>query len=50
MENFGIKFFSQEPIIPGLIVGLAAFLIGSYIFPDKEFPGTMNEEMGNLEA
>ncbi|MEN6462388.1 MAG: sodium:solute symporter family protein, partial [Syntrophomonas sp.] len=47
MENFGIKFFSLEPIIPGLIVGLIAFLIGSYLFPDKEFPGTMNEELGN---
>lgn len=35
MENFGVKFFSLEPIIPGLMVGLLAFVIGSYLFPDN---------------
>lgn len=46
MENFGIKFFSLEAIFPGLIVGFISFVLGSYLFPDKEFPGTMEAETG----
>jgi len=46
MENFGIKFFSLEPIIPGLAVGFVSFVLGSYLFPDKEFPGTYRDEIG----
>lgn len=46
MENFGWKLFGLEPIIPGLIVGLIAFVAGSYLFPDKLFPGTVKEELG----
>lgn len=46
MENFGVKFFSLEAIIPGLIVGFFSFVIGSYLFPDKAFPGTMEVETG----
>jgi len=46
MENFGLKLFSLEPIIPGLAVGFVSFVLGSYLFPDKEFPGTYRDEIG----
>lgn len=43
MENFNIKILGLEPIIPGLILGLITFFLGSYLFPDKTFPGTKSE-------
>jgi len=44
MENFNLKIFGLEPIIPGLIIGFVTFILGSYLFPDKTFPGTKSEE------
>lgn len=44
MENFGMKFFGLEPIIPGLLVGFITFMLGSYLLPDKIFPGTKPKE------
>lgn len=49
MENFHVRVFSLEAIIPGLIVGFLGFILGSYLFPDKEFPGTMNQEITNMD-